>query len=122
VKKIFILIIVFLFSFNIVVFASGDGSDITNVLGDERADVTIEEVEGYVEEKGNRFISFLQYAAEPVLIIAFILSALIASFGAIGDGNLITKGLMGMIISGVSYSAILFAPELLSAISSFLRP
>jgi hypothetical protein len=97
-------------------------TSIENLLGTEKANVTTEEVVGYVENKSSLVISFLQYAAEPVLIIAFIVSAFIAGFGGIGNGNLIGKGLMGMVISGISYSAILFAPEILNIISSFFRP
>lgn len=106
-------------------FANDDIPDVSigNLMDDESANgVTTESLKGYVTSKSSQIIELLQFAAEPILIIVFIFCALLAAFGALGDGAHISKGIVGMVIAGVAYAAILFAPEAIHLISDFFRP
>ena len=92
-------------------------------LIDESAEkATAENLKGYIDRKSTKIIDLLQYGSQPVLIIAFIIAAFLTVIGAFGDGSLVGKGIVGMVVCGVVYSLIVFAPQAMGFISGFFAP
>lgn len=76
--------------------------------------VSIDQANSWAERKGFDVVKFLQTVVQPLAVIAFIVFAFVALFGFIG------KGLLGMGISVLVYTGVLFAPELLNFFSRWL--
>jgi len=92
-------------------------------LLDESAEkATVDNVKTYVDNKGGQGIFLLQYAAEPFLVIAFICFVFMLVLGIFGNGELVGKGIFGMLTCGIAYSMVLYAPEIMGFISGFAAP
>ncbi|WP_144537150.1 hypothetical protein [Bacillus thuringiensis] len=76
--------------------------------------VSIDQANSWAERKGYDVVKFLQTFVQPLAVIAFIIFAFVALFGFIG------KGLLGMGVSVLVYTGVLFAPELLNFFSRWL--
>ena len=118
---ILVILLVCLFAFPTAALAEPDAS-LENVLGLEGESATVEDVREYVDGKSSSIIDLLKYAAEPILIIAFILFALISVLGVFGNGSLIGKGIVGMAMSGLGYTLVVYSAEILRFISNFFSP
>ncbi len=130
-KRTVFLLMVMVMIFAVImtpVFATGEeidpyeAPDAMDIITDGADSATIEDVEGYIDNKGGEIIYLLQYVGQPILIIAFILFVFLAVFGAFGNPVLISKGILGMIISGVCYFLVLYAPDIVVFISSWVKP
>jgi hypothetical protein len=63
--------------------------------------------------KGNEIIYYLQICVQPFTTIFFIINALMCLVGSIGRGDMVGKGMWGMILSAIVYAAVLYAPVIL---------
>jgi len=125
IKKLCILFpLILMMSFSIVPVFATDAytapSGFEEVAG--APNVSVAQVETYVDDKGGDIIGMLQYVGQPILITLFILCALLASIGALGDASLIGKGILGMIICGISYALVMYAPEMVQFIAEWAKP
>ena len=82
--------------------------------------VTLSQAQNKIEEKGFDIIHLLQIIAKPFAIVMFIASAFVSFFAFFGHGGLLSKGLLGMLIAGVMYTAIMYAPQLIDFINTWL--
>lgn len=83
--------------------------------------VSADQASAFFEKKGFDIVGVLQTIAQPFSVIVFIISALMALVGAFGNGNLVGKGLVGMMIACIMYAVVLYAPELLDFFLAWVR-
>lgn len=83
-------------------------------------DVTVERASGFVQSKLYDIVEMLQIIVRPLAMIAVVVSLLTALFGAFGDSGLVYKGLIGVVIAGLCYFGVMFAPEILDFIFSWM--
>ena len=75
--------------------------------------VSTNDILKWATTKGNEIIYFLQIIVQPFTIIIFIIAAFITLIGSIGRGDMVGKGLWGMICSVLVYAGVLYAPVIL---------
>lgn len=75
--------------------------------------VSTNDMINWVMTKGNEIIYFLQIIIQPITTIFFIINALLCLVGSIGRGDMVGKGVWGMIICAIVYAAVLYAPVIL---------
>ena len=75
--------------------------------------VSTNDILDWATTKGNEIIYFLQIIVQPFTIIIFIIAAFITLIGSIGRGDMVGKGVWGMICSVLVYAAVLYAPVIL---------
>ena len=75
--------------------------------------VSTNDILKWATTKGNEVIYFLQIIVQPFTIIIFIIAAFITLIGSIGRGDMVGKGLWGMICSVFVYAGVLYAPVIL---------
>lgn len=73
----------------------------------------IEVVQDRITKKGNEVVDLIQRIAKPISEAVFCISAFVSVFGIFGRSGAVMKGLIGMALSVVVYTSILFAPEIL---------
>lgn len=112
-----IMIIVFAFQMITPVYATESTLDPNNPGGLPTTNVS--DAESKIEQKAWNIISLCQTIGKPICIIGFIISALIALFGALGRKGAM-PGLIGCLIAGVMYVVINYAPEIVSFIQTFV--
>lgn len=83
-------------------------------------DVTIQEAEKWAERKGFELVHLLQKVVQPFAIIIFIISAFMAMAGGFGNSQLVGRGLWGMTIAVIMYAVVLYAPEIMDSVLSWL--
>lgn len=93
-------------------------SDIEDAVG--IPNVTIDDAKDLVEKKTYDVVSLLQVFAKPFTIICFIISAIVTVMGAFGRGGYVSKGILGMFISGLVYTAVMYAPQIVQFFSTWL--
>lgn len=74
----------------------------------------------HLEGKAFDIVILLQRVGKPICIAMFIISALLALFGVIMKGAHTVMGFVGMAICAVSYTCILFAPQIVQFFSTWL--
>lgn len=82
--------------------------------------VTINQAEIWAQRKGYDIIGLLQKVVQPFAIIIFILGAFLSLFGALGNSQLVGKGIWVMIIAVLLYAVVLSAPQIMNGVLSFL--
>ena len=92
-------------------YMSGD-----DMLPSVEMDKAINQLEG----KGFDVVILLQRVGKPICIAFFIISALCALMGTIFKGAFAVTGFIGMVICGISYTCILFAPQIVQFFSTWL--
>lgn len=112
-----IMLIVFAFQMITPVYATESTLDPNNPGGLPTTNVS--DAESKIEQKAWNIISLCQTIGKPICIIGFIISALIALFGALGRKGAM-PGLIGCLIAGVMYVTINYAPEIVSFIQTFV--
>ncbi|MDF2879525.1 MAG: hypothetical protein K0R54_82 [Clostridiaceae bacterium] len=136
-KKITILILIlsFILCFGMVSYATGTTTDTystksvninAEVDEDSIADgglpeVTIDQVEEWVDRKGFDLVGLAQTFAQPFAILVFIICGFLALFGLFGNSQLFARGIFGVIFVVIVYACILYAPELLDISMSWLK-
>lgn len=121
---LFIIIITFL-SFKFPLIAKAKQNDIFVEREDELdagiPDVGVEEVSSWTERKGFEIIGLLQKFVQPFSIIIFIGCAILTLIGAFGNGQLVSRGIMGMVIALIMYAVVLYAPEIMDVFLNWVR-
>lgn len=77
-------------------------------------------VNKWTNEKGNDIIGVFQNGSRPIAIILFILCGFMTMFGVMTKNGMAGKGIIGMGIVVICYTGILFAPEIIAFLSSWL--
>lgn len=90
-----------------------DARNVYNAYVDVMPVVSTNDILKWATTKGNEVIYFLQIIVQPFTIIIFIIAAFITLIGSIGRGDMVGKGLWGMVMSVVVYAAVLYAPVIL---------
>ena len=75
--------------------------------------VSTNDILKWATTKGNEIIYFLQIIVQPFTIIIFIVAAFMTLIGSIGRGDMVGKGVWGLICSVLVYAAVLYAPVIL---------
>lgn len=86
---------------------------------DVNSDIQIEDVVEYTKEKGWDILKVIQVGGAVLCVIFFVISLIILCCGIVNK-RLLAKGIIGMLISAICFCCILFGPQLISAIKSFL--
>ena len=132
---IFVLMLVLLFSFSVIAFAEENSRNLNenpepkNNMFVDREDkmddglpkVTADDITDWADRKGFEVVGFLQKFAQPFAIIIFIGSAFMSLLGVLGNGQLVSKGLTGMLIALVIYVVVLYAPEIMDVFLNWVR-
>jgi len=87
--------------------------------GQVDTDATFDELEARAETKFDQLIRLCQTIGKPICVICFIISVLVAIFGAIGRGGA-TKGVVGAFLSAGAYVCINYAFEIVLFFQSFM--
>ena len=74
---------------------------------------TTDDILNWATTKGNEIIYMLQIFCQPFAILIFIIAAFMTLIGCIGKGDMVGKGVWGMVMSVVVYAAVLYAPVIL---------
>lgn len=74
----------------------------------------------WAKRKGNDLVGFFTTAAQPLAVVIFIISAIMLAVGGMTKGDWFKRGLLGMAISIVMWTAVVFAPELIQFFSEWL--
>lgn len=114
---LFITIVMISLQFTIPAHATESTLDPNNPGG--LPTTSVEDAENKIEQKAWNIISLCQTIGKPICIIGFIISALVALFGALGRKGA-TPGLIGCLIAGIMYVAINYAPEIVAFIQTFI--
>ena len=72
---------------------------------------SIEEVETKIESKMFSIVGLLQKIGKPFFIICFIISTIVMFIGLFARTG-VWKGFIGMILSGILYACVMYAPEI----------
>ena len=91
----------------------------TNSEYDSVPNVNINEAETKLEGKAWQIVNLIKTIGKPVCIIGFIISILVAVFGAIGKKGA-TGGLIGAFIAAVAYVCINYSTEIVLFIQTYL--
>lgn len=83
--------------------------------------VKVDEASSWIERKGMDVVEMLQVFIQPFAIIMFIFGALMTLIGAIGNGKMVAKGLIAMMIASVMYAVVLFAPQLMDFFLAWVK-
>lgn len=100
--------------------ANQEVNDITISGDNQLPNVSLDDATDLVERKTYDVVKIMQVFARPFSIIIFIFSALMALFGAVTKGGYVSKGLIGMFIAGLIFTATMYAPEIVAFFSGWL--
>ena len=90
-----------------------EGRRIQAGYADVMPNVTTDDLLQWATTKGNEIIYLLQVFCQPFAIIIFIIAAFLTLIGSIGKGDLVGKGIWGMVCSCLVYAGVLYAPVIL---------
>lgn len=82
--------------------------------------VSYNEAKDLVERKTFDVVRLLQTFGKPFVIIVFLGCAGVSLLGLLSKSGNLAKGLIGMFLSGVLYTAIIYAPEIVHFFSTWL--
>lgn len=74
----------------------------------------------WAKRKGDDLVGFFTTVAQPLAVLIFIASAIMLAVGALAKGDWFKRGLLGMAIAIVMWTAVVFAPELIQFFSEWL--
>lgn len=86
----------------------------------EFSNVNAVDANNWAKEKGGDLIGFFTTLAEPLAVVIFILSAIMMMVGALAKGDWFKRGVFGIAIAIVMWTAVVFAPELIQFFSEWL--
>lgn len=96
-----------------IIGGNSDSQQVYNAYIDVMPVVSTDDILRWATTKGNEIIYFLQIIVQPFTIIIFIIAAFMALIGSIGKGDMVSKGLWGMVCSALVYAGVLYAPVIL---------
>lgn len=76
-------------------------------------DTTIDEVNGWIDSKGEDILVVMQRIVQWVTLIGFVVCLIKAMFGMFGRGDMLGQALLGCILCIIVYAIITYIPELL---------
>lgn len=79
----------------------------------EFSNVNAKDANNWAKEKGGDLIGFFTTIAEPLAVVIFILSAIMMMVGALAKSDWFKRGVLGMAIAVLMWTAVTFAPELI---------
>ena len=82
--------------------------------------VSFNEAKDLVERKTFDVVKLLQTFGKPFVLIVFLGCTCISLLGLLSKSGNLVKGLIGMFLSGVLYTAIIYAPEIVHFFSTWL--
>lgn len=82
---------------------------------------TIDDASNWAERKGFELVGLLQKFVQPFAIIIFIGCAILTLVGAFGNGHLVSRGILGMVISLVMYAVVIYAPEIMDVFLGWIN-
>ena len=82
--------------------------------------VTMDDAMNHLEEKVFDVVKLLQVIGKPFCIVAFIICAILTLLGTFGKSGYVMKGLVGMLICAIAYTCILFSPQIVNFLSTWL--
>lgn len=82
--------------------------------------VTTDDVNGWVERKGNDVISIAQTTGRVLAVLGFFVSIIIIIIGALGNRRMMTGGFIGLAVSVLGYVALTYGKELMYLFSSWV--
>ena len=82
-------------------------------IGGQLPVTTADDILNWATTKGNEIIYMLQIFCQPFAILIFIVAAFTTLIGCIGKGDMVGKGVWGMVMSVIVYAAVLYAPVIL---------
>lgn len=94
--------------------------EIYSQYSDVVPDVDTDDVIELFNRKGFEIIKMLQTLIQPFAIIIFMLAAIFVLVGSLGNSQLASKGLWGMIASCVCYAGVLYAPSILAFVVGWI--
>ncbi len=77
-------------------------------------DVSLDDANEILQKKGNQLYQLVRTGAIYVLGGVFIISAVLAAYGAISRKATAMPGLAGMIVSGLAFAAVFYAADILA--------
>lgn len=134
-KKIFTLMLLLMMvgAFSISSFALGEVPATTESLGtlydnyapspdinDDIPRVTVDDATNWIDKKGNDIIILIQRIAQYAAIFIFVLGAIVAMFGSLGNARTAGMGLWAMGLSLVLFAFAMFAQEIMAAFLSWV--
>lgn len=81
---------------------------------------SLDKAEHYVENKLFDVVGFLQSFIKPLTYVTFIISTIMVLFGVVTDSKSKFKGFLGMAFSIFVYISVVFAPQIVDYLSSWL--
>lgn len=82
--------------------------------------VNATDANNWAKRKGGDVIGFFTTLAQPLSVIIFIISAILVGIGAVAKSDWFKRGIFGMAIAIVMWTAVVFAPELIQFFSEWL--
>lgn len=106
----------------IVEEANSETTDNSSALGTTKADMesdnpaglpeaSVEDLQEKAESKMFSIVTLLQTIGKPFFIICFIIATIVTIVGLFGKGG-VWKGVIGMFLSGILYTCVMYAPEI----------
>lgn len=81
--------------------------------------VTTSDLEKRINEKGNDIIHIMQVVGRIACIIGFIICCILTIIGILGNKQLMTGALIGLVICGFAYAGITCGSEIVSYIAAW---
>ena len=110
---------------------SGGSSGSSGYSGDDRLqeelddlynsipNVSTDDIIGRLEQKGNDIVTMAQTVGRYVCIVGFIIGAILAIVGAIGNKKTLWAGIIAMIIACLGYAAIVCGRDIVNWVASW---
>lgn len=76
-------------------------------------DTTLDEVNGWIDSKGEDILIVMQRIVQWITLIGFVVCLIKAIFGMFGRGDMLGQALLGCVVCIVVYAIITYIPELL---------
>lgn len=86
----------------------------------EFSNVNAVDVNNWAKAKGGDAVGWITTLAEPLSIIIFIASAIMMAVGALSKGDWLKRGIFGMALAVIMWTAVVFAPDLIHFFSEWL--
>ena len=93
---------------------------VSRVTGEIAPEVSVEELESRIEEKGMDVVHVLQKVGLPVCTVLFILFCLHFLTGFFGNGRMLWQSLLGMGCTGIAYTGILEGEAIVRWIAAWI--
>ena len=97
---------------------SGLQSELDDLYG-SIPNVSTEDIIGRLEQKGNDIVTMAQTIGRYVCIVGFIIGAILAIVGAIGNKKTLWAGIISMLIACFGYAAIVCGRDIVNWVASW---